>query len=136
MLEKRILALRRKRNLGARGIQSELLWEDEIRLSLATIHKVPVSAKVGPLKRPPRRKSCKRYECPVSGDRVQMDTCKISTRIYQYMAVDDCTCCRVLRVYPRRTAKNTLDFVDAVIGEMSCPVQRVQTDRGTALSAR
>jgi len=134
-LEKRILTLRRQRNLGARRIQSELLWEDNARLSLATIHKVLVNAKVGPLKRPPRRKSCKRYERPIPGDRVQMDTCKISTGIYQYTAVDDCTRCRVLRVYPRRTAKNTLDFVDAVIEEMGFPIQRVQTDRGSEFFA-
>lgn len=134
-LEEHILKLRQKRNLGARRIQSDLLWEDDIRLSLGTIHKVLVNAEVGPLKRPPRRKHCKRYERPVPGDRVQMDTCKISTGIYQYTAIDDCTRCRVLRVYPRRTAKNTLEFLDAVIEEMGFPVQRVQTDRGSEFFA-
>ena len=134
-LEKRILAMRRKRNLGARRIQSELLWEDDTRLALATIQKALVNANVGPLKRPPRRKRCTRYERPVPGDRVQMDTCKISTGIYQYTAVDDCTRCRVLRVYPRRTARNTLVFLDAVIEEMGFPIQRIQTDRGSEFFA-
>ena len=46
------------------------------------------------------------------------------------MALDDCTRCRVLRVYPRRTAHHTLDFIDAVLEEMGFPVQRIQTDRG------
>jgi len=81
-LEERIVKLRKKRNIGARRIQSELLWEDNTRLALATIHKVLVNADVGPLKRPPRRKACKRYERPVPGDRVQMDTCKITTGVY------------------------------------------------------
>ena len=127
--------MRRQRNLGARRIQSEFLWEDDVRLSLATIHKTLANANVGPLKRPPRRKHCTRYERPVPGDRVQMDTCKIGPGLYQYTAVDDCTRCRVLRVYSRRTAANTLDFLDAVIEEMGFPIQRIQTDRGSEFFA-
>ena len=134
-LEKRILEMRRRRNLGARRIQSELLWEDDTRLSLGTIHRVLTDANVGPLKRPPRRKNCTRYERPIPGDRVQMDTCNISTGIFQYTAVDDCTRCRVLRIYPRRTAGNTLKFLDSVIEEMGFAIQRIQTDRGSEFFA-
>ena len=119
----------------ARRIQSEFLWDDDVHLSLATIHKTLANANVGPLKRPPRRKHCTRYERPVPGDRVQMDTCKIWPGLYQYTAVDDCTRYRVLRVYPRRTAANTLDFLDAVIEEMAFPIQRIQTDRGSEFFA-
>ncbi len=36
----------------------------------------------------------------------------------------------VLRLYSRRTAANTLDFIDCVIEEMPFPIQRLQTDRG------
>jgi len=32
------------------------------------------------------KKDCVGYERPVPGDRVQMDTCKISPRLYQYEA--------------------------------------------------
>lgn len=134
-LEKRVLALRKQRNLGARRIQSELIWEDDVQLSLATIHKILVGANVGPLKRPPRKNNCIRYERPVPGDRVQMDTCKIGPGKFQYTAVDDCTRVRVMRIYPRRTSTNTLDFIDAVIEEMGFPVQRFQTDRGTEFFA-
>ncbi|MEI7189989.1 hypothetical protein WCT72_21255, partial [Dickeya dianthicola] len=45
-------------------------------------------------------------------------------------SVDDCTRYRVLRLYSRRTAANTLDFIDGVIEEMPFPIQRIQTDRG------
>ncbi|MCV5714803.1 DDE-type integrase/transposase/recombinase, partial [Escherichia coli] len=62
--------------------------------------------------------------------RVQMDTCKIGPGLYQYTSVDDCTRSRVLRLYSRRTAANTLDFIDCVIEEMPFPIQRLQTDRG------
>jgi transposase InsO family protein len=36
----------------------------------------------------------------------------------------------VLQIYKKRTADNTLDFLEKVIEEMPFPVQRVQTDRG------
>jgi transposase InsO family protein len=42
---------------------------------------------------------------------------------------------RVLRLYKRRTAANTLDFVEAVIEEIPFPIQRFQTDRGTEFFA-
>jgi hypothetical protein len=59
-----------------------------------------------------------------------MDTCKIGPGRYQYSAVDDCTRIRVLALYPRGTAANTLSFVERVLQELPFPVQRIQTDRG------
>ncbi|EHU07708.1 putative transposase 7 [Escherichia coli DEC1A] len=51
-----------------------------------------------------------------------MDTCKIGPGLYQYTSVDDCTRYRVLRLYSRRTAVNSLDFIDCVIEEMPFPI--------------
>src|SRR6185437_5506945 len=65
-----------------------------------------------------------------SGRALQMDTCKIGPGCYQYTAVDDCTRIRVLALYPRRTAANTLLFLERVIEELPFPVQCIQTDRG------
>lgn len=59
-----------------------------------------------------------------------MDTMKIARGVYQYTAIDDCLRFRVLAVYPRRNARNTLLFLDRVIEEMPFPIQRIQTDRG------
>ena len=59
-----------------------------------------------------------------------MDSCKIVHGLYQYTAIDNCTCYRVLRVYARRTASNTLNFIDSIIEEMPFPIQRIPTDRG------
>ncbi len=59
-----------------------------------------------------------------------METCKIAPGIYQYTAIDDCSCYRVLRCYSRRTAANTVDFIDCVVEEMPFPIQRIQTERG------
>jgi transposase InsO family protein len=72
----------------------------------------------------------KRYERPVPGDRVQMDTMKLKPCLYQYTAVDDCSRFLVAGIYPRRTAANTLLFLEKVMEEMPFPVQRIQTDRG------
>ena len=76
-----------------------------------------------------------RYERPEPDDRIQMDTCKIGPNLYQYTAIDDCTRYRVLSLYDRRTAANTLDFLEAVLEEMPFPIQRIQTDRGRELFA-
>jgi hypothetical protein len=72
----------------------------------------------------------KRYSRPVPGDRIQIDVCKIVPAVYQYTAIDDCSRYRVLGVYPRRIAANTLDFLERLIEEMPFPIQRIQSDRG------
>ena len=56
---------------------------------------------------------------------------KVATGLYQYTAIDDCSRFRVLGLYKRRTAANTLLFLERVIEEMPFPIQRIQTDRGT-----
>lgn len=128
--EKLILLLRGARNLGARRIQSELKRLYNISLSVASIHKILCRNQAKPLMKYRRKADFIRYQRTIPGERVQMDTCKIAPGIYQYTAVDDCTRYRVLRTYTRRTASNTLDFLDCVLEEMPFPVQRIQTDRG------
>lgn len=128
--EELILELRGKRSLGARRIQSELKRLHDISLSVASIHKVLCRHQVKPLVNYRRKSDFMRYQRPIPGERVQMDTCKIAPGLYQYTAVDDCTRYRVLRLYARRTANNTLDFLDCVLEEMPFPIQRIQTDRG------
>jgi transposase InsO family protein len=125
-----ILELRSKSKLGARRIQSELLRQHNFRLSLATIHKVLKRSSAKPLVRLKRKEHPHRYARPIPGDRVQMDTCKIRKGIYQYTAVDDCTRFKVMALYPKRTAENTLRFLEKVVEEMPFPIQRIQTDRG------
>ncbi len=129
-LECLILDIRSQRNLGARRIQSELIRLHDISLSMASIHKVLTRNEVKPIVKYRRKIDFIRYERPTPGDRVQMDTCKLAPGLYQYTSIDDCTRYRVLRVFKRRTAANTLIFLDAVIEEMPFPIQRIQTDRG------
>lgn len=124
-----ILRLRAE-NKGARRIQNELRLHERRELPLATIHKVLTEASVNPLVRSRRPAYPTRYSGLVPGDRVQMDTMKIARGVYQYTAIDDCSRFRVLAVYPRRNAPNTLLFLDRVIEEMPFLIQRIQTDRG------
>jgi len=114
-----ILHLRLKRKLGARRIQNELFRQHECSLALGTIHKVLIKNDVKPFKKRKKKSEYIRYQRPVPGDRVQMDTCKIAPSRN-----------RVLAVFSSRTAENTLIFLDQVIEEMPFPIQRVQTDRG------
>lgn len=126
-----ILSLRRDRRLGVKQLRNELIRHHDLTLSLDTIHRVLVRHGEQVLKRPCRRvKGTRRYNRPIPGDRIQMDVCKICPGVYQYTAIDDCSRYKVLGVYRRRTAKNTLDFLDRVIEEMPFGIQRVQTDRG------
>lgn len=102
----------------------------ECSLSLATIHKALTTHQAQSIKKLRRKKKFKRYSRPTPGDRIQMDTCKIAPGIYQYTAVDDCSRWRVLEIYKRRTANNTIHFSRFSYRAISFPIQRIQTDRG------
>ncbi len=129
-----ILRLRAEHK-GARRIQNELRFHDHQKLSLATIHKVLLEACVKPLVRPRRRVRPKRHSRPFPGNRVQMDTMKIATGVYQYTAIDECSRFRVLAVYARRSARNTVRFLERVIEEMPFPIRCIQTDHGAEFFA-
>lgn len=128
-IEQWIIELRTSRNLGARRIQTELVRLHESYLSLASIHKVLTKYQVKPIKKLRRKNKYMRYSRPIPGDRVQIDTCKIAPGIYQYTAVDDCTRWRVLDIFKRRTAANTLEFLEKMIEQFPFPIQRIQSDR-------
>jgi transposase InsO family protein len=65
-----------------------------------------------------------------------MDVCKIANGLYQYTAIDDCIRYKVIALYKRRTAKNTLDFIEnQVFYRLPFPIQRIQTDRGQEFMA-
>jgi len=130
-----ILKLRFNRNIGARRIQNELMRLYKFSVSLSSIQKVLTTHQVEPLRKPPRKKRIHGYSKKIPGERIQMDTCMIAFGLYQYTAIDDCTRYQVLELYMRRTAQNTLDFLEKVIEEMPFPIQRIQTDRGRELFA-
>lgn len=130
-----ILALRLERRLGARRIQHELRREQQCFLSLETIHKVLLRHPTPPVRRPKRPVNPKRYSMHVPGERAQMDTMKLAPGLYQYTLVDDCTRYLVAALYPRRTAANTLAFLEDALAQVPFPIQRLQTDNGTEFLA-
>ena len=72
-----ILRLRREKNIGARRIQIEMGLSQEHWISRRIIQHTLDRAKVKPLKRLRRPVQPLRYNRPVPGDRVQLDTMKI-----------------------------------------------------------
>jgi transposase InsO family protein len=121
----------RARGLGSRRIQSELKRSHDFDVSRPTIEKVLKTCEPRPrLARPPARKGSRRYAKEIPGERIQMDTCKIAPGLYQYTAVDDCTRIRVLALFNRRTAANSVHFLELAIEEFPFAIQRIQTDRG------
>lgn len=129
--ERMIQALRVERRLGSKRLRNELLRIHGLRVSPATVHKVLRRHQLNRLpQRRPRRHHRRRYSRPIPGDRIQMDVCKIAPGCYQYTAVDDCSRYLVAGLFGRRSAANTLSFLDKVVDEMPFAIQRVQTDRG------
>lgn len=88
-MEQTLLEHRRKRRLGPKGIQNELVRLHQVRLSTATIwhvlHRNGLSAAVQHVAVRPSPS-----DTPVPGDRVQIDNCKIGKGLHQFTAVDDC----------------------------------------------
>jgi hypothetical protein len=119
--------MREKRNFGARRLQTELIRLHQIHLSTATLHIVLSEASIKPIVAYRHKKDFQRYERPIPGDRVQMETCKIASGIYQYTSTDDCSRYRVLICNSRRTVANSADFIDCDVED---PIQLIQTNIG------
>ena len=126
-----ILQLRKERNLGPKGIQSEPLRLEGRTFSTATIWKVLNLHGVDRVKLPKRPRDPTRYSRPIPGDRIQMDTMQVAAGRIQFTVIDDCTRMRVLGLYKRKTAANAVRFLEErVLEELPFPIQRIQTDRG------
>jgi transposase InsO family protein len=129
-IETLILSMRKTRKLGPKRLRSELNRLHNVSLSVAVVHKVLSRNNSKPFLGTRKKTEYLWYSRPIPGEQIQMDTCKIGSNLYQYTAIDDCTRYRVLQIFKKRTAGNTLDFLEKVMEQMPFPIQRVQTDRG------
>jgi transposase InsO family protein len=80
-----------------------------------------------------RHKDYKRYSRPIPGERVQIDVTKITAGCYQYTAIDDCTRLKVLRIFSKKNADSSINFLNEIIdsfGDIGFAVQRIQSDNG------
>jgi transposase InsO family protein len=128
--ENLVLEARDSYRYGKNRICSHLWMHHQVNISPSTVARILKKYDRPFLKRYRKQGSFIRYAKDIPGERVQMDVCKIATGIYQYTAIDDCSRFRVLYTYSRRTAKNSIDFLERVVEQMPFPIQRLQTDRG------
>ena len=132
-IEKLILEIREKHKWGPQRIQSHFKQIKGPSLSVPTIWRVLKRHNAKSIKKYRRHKDFKRYSRPTPGDRVQIDVTKIKAGVYQYTAVDDCTRLKVLRLYPTKNARYSIQFLGEILdtfGEIGFGVQRIQSDCG------
>jgi transposase-like protein len=131
--ENLVLEAREGYRYGKIRICSHLWMHHQVKISPSTVARILKKYDKPLLKRYRKQGTFIRYAKHIPGERVQMDVCKIATGIYQYTAIDDCTRFHVLYPYSRRTAKNSMDFLERIVEQMPFPIQRLQTDRGNSV---
>jgi hypothetical protein len=81
-----------------------------------------------------------RYQKQVPGHHVQMDvkflTPRKWIRLFHYTAIDGATRIRALKIYPRHTQQNAIDFVDYVLSRFPFRIQTLRTDNGHEFHAK
>ncbi len=130
-IEGLILDIREKYKWGAARISIHLLRTKKIELSPMTVWRVLKAHKVKPVVKHRKKSDYILYNKEVPGDRIQMDVTKIRSKAYQFTAIDDCTRLKVIRIYPNKKVKSTIDFLGEVIRSLPFPILHVQTDWGT-----
>lgn len=98
------------------------------------------------LPRNQRKRSLKtiRYEKQVPGHHIQVDVKFLifpqsdgtKVRRFQYTAIDDATRIRALKIYPKHTQQNAIDFIDYVIEKFPFRIQTIRTDNGHEFQAK
>jgi len=78
-----------------------------------------------------------RYEKQAPGHHIQVDVKFLTlqrkqgapVRRNQYTAIDDATRVRALKVYPRQTPANAIDFINCLVGKFPFRIRTIRTDR-------
>jgi transposase len=130
----KILHLRQHYHLGPWRISQYLLRYHDISIPDKTVYQVLRRHGLSRLPHTqaflPRKQRWRRYEKPLPGHRLQIDTKFLEPipgkrkSYWQFTAMDDCTRLRVLKIYARNNQKNAIDFVDDVLSRMcslACP---------------
>jgi transposase len=134
----KVLHLRRKYHLGPMRIVWYLERYHGIRISDAGVYRILCRHGLNRLPRGTRVRKVhtKRHNKQVPGHHIQMDV-KFLTfigeagrkiRRFQYTAIDDATRVRALKIYPRHTQANAIDFVDHVIATFPFRIREIRSD--------
>lgn len=131
----------RDRQYGCRMIEA-MLFRESIALSKSTICHILNK------RRKPQRKlkgrlnaHRRRYELVIPGQRVQLDVKYVpefvaGERVYNYVAIDECTRWRYTRAYPALNEQSTYDFLERLKSNMPFPLNIIQTDNGPEFTYR
>jgi len=141
----KVLHLRQTYHLGPIRIVWYLKRYHDIQISESSVSRI---LKRRGLNRLPSRVGRRavhthRYAKQVPGHHVQVDVTFLSlkqrngrlVKRFQYTAIDDATRIRALKVYPRHTQQNAIDFVDYVIEKFPFRIHTIRTDRGHEFQA-
>ncbi len=141
----KILHIRRSYQLGPVRIMWYLERYHGINISESSVYRVLKRHKLNRLaKTAPRRAiHTKRYSKSVPGHHVQVDVKFLTLndekgrkiRRFQYTAIDYATRIRALKIYPRHTQQNAIDFIKYVIEKFPFRIHTIRTDRGHEFQA-
>jgi transposase len=113
----KILYLRQHYHFGPDRIAMYLKRYHQVQVSSSGVWRILKRLELNRLPASQRHKRhdrrWRRYEKPLPGHRVQLDVKFIqplpgapkTKKYYQFTAIDDCTCLRVLRIYPSSTSR-------------------------------
>jgi transposase InsO family protein len=136
----KILYLRQHYHFGPQKISMYLKRYHEVEISTSGVWRILKRLGLNRLPASQRHKPhatrWKRYEKPLPGLRIQIDTPLASQkapkrRYYQFTAIDDCTRLRVLKIFDRCNQKSAIQFVDYVAERLPFPIDVIQTDNGS-----
>lgn len=133
-IEKRIFWLHR-RQFGARMIQA-MLKRAGIRISQNTICYILNRRRRGRKRsKSPFNPHRRRYELVIPGQRIQLDVKYVpefvnGQRVYNFVAVDECSRWRFAWGYYSLNHHNTCDFLDKLAQKCPFPIKTIQTDHG------
>ncbi len=145
-IEEKIVYLRKNYHLGQTRISWYLLRYHGIKISPVGVYHVLKRYGLNLLPRNQRKRSLKtiRYEKQVPGHHIQVDVKFLifpqsdgtKVRRFQYTAIDDATRIRALKIYPKHTQQNAIDFIDYVIEKFPFRIQTIRTDNGHEFQAK
>ena len=136
----KIVYLRENYHFGPTKIQTYLKRYHDIQISSSRVWRILKRLNINRLPYNQRYKRheqrWKRYEKPMPVHKIQIDV-KFLERIkgtrkryYQFMAIDDYTRLRVLRICERNNQKTAIQFVDYVLSRLPFRAEVIQTDNG------
>lgn len=132
----KILFLRQKHSFGPQKISMYLKRFEQFNISTKGVYYVLRRHNLNRLPTNKRNKTRHNYfyEHSIPGCQLQIDVKFIKTKngnkLYQFGAIDDFTRIRFLKIYPRNTQENAIDFLDYVIKNAPFRIYSIQTDNG------